>query len=99
MIRHFVTWKLAADDEPGKAAAAARITELLTALVPVIPEITELSVHTNVAAFDVNWDVVLIADYESVADLEAYQVHPAHQAAAAEVRALVAQRASVDITL
>lgn len=96
MIRHIVTWKLKAEDAEGKAASAAVIKSELEALVPVIDEVLALEVHANSAYFDVNYDVVLIADYDSVAGLDAYQVHPAHQKAAAIVREHVSARASVD---
>ncbi len=96
MIKHVVTWKLKAEDAEGKAASAAAIKDVLEALVPLIDELISLEVHQNVAYLDVNWDVVLIADYASVADLEAYQVHPEHQRAAVVVREHVAQRATVD---
>lgn len=96
MIRHIVTWKLKAEEPQAKAESASIIKAELEALVPVIDELIALDVHANSAYFDVNWDVVLIADYESVAALDAYQVHPAHQKAAAIVREHVAGRASVD---
>lgn len=96
MIRHIVTWKLKAEDAEGKAASAAVIKRELEALVPVIDELISLEVHPNNAYFDVNWDVVLVADYESVAHLDAYQVHPEHVKAVAIVREHVSQRASID---
>jgi hypothetical protein len=99
MIRHIVTWKLKAEDAEGKAAATAAIKDALESLVPVIDELISLEIRPNAAYFDVNWDVVLIADYNSVADLDAYQVHPEHVKAAAVVREHVTQRASVDIEL
>jgi len=40
--------------------------------------------------------VVLIADYESLAGLEAYQVHPDHVAATHVIKPLVASRSNVD---
>ncbi|MDO7880859.1 Dabb family protein [Antiquaquibacter soli] len=96
MIKHIVTWKLSAEDAAGKAESAAVIKSELEGLVGVIDEIVSLEVRANEAYADVNWDVVLIAEYESLAGLDAYQVHPAHQAAAAIVRQHVAARASVD---
>jgi hypothetical protein len=97
MIRHIVTWKLRAEDASGRAAAVAEITSSLEALVPLIDQVVSLKVHSNVAYEDVNWDVVLVADYASVDDLAAYQVHPAHVAAVAVVRRHVTERASIDI--
>ncbi|MGV8883578.1 MAG: Dabb family protein [Rhodoglobus sp.] len=99
MIRHIVQWKLRAEDAEAKAAAVTEIAAALEGLVPVIDELISLEVHPNVAYADVNWDVVLVADYASVEDLAAYQVHPAHVAAAAIVRSHVTERASIDFEI
>lgn len=95
MIRHIVSWKLVAEDGAGKAAAAAEITSQLSALPALIPEILTLSVGTNINPA-ADFDVVLVADYESLQTLAVYQDHPDHQAAAAVIRELVAARAAVD---
>jgi len=95
-LRHIVTWKLAAADEAGRDAAAIRIAELLEDLPPLIPEIRSLTVGRNVVETPTSHDVVLVADYDDEAALEAYQVHPEHQRAAAEIRTLVSDRAVVD---
>lgn len=96
MIRHVVTWKLIAEDAAGKAASVAAIAAALEPLVGVIDGLLELKIHPNSAYFDVNFDAVLIADFPTVADLEAYQVHPAHVVGAAVVREHVSGRASID---
>ncbi|MBG6055357.1 hypothetical protein IWX81_001768 [Salinibacterium sp. CAN_S4] len=96
MIRHIVTWKLKAQDDAARAAAVAAIAEVLEPLVNVVPGIHSLDVRPNVAYFDKNWDVLVIGDYESLASLEAYQVHPDHEAAAAVVREHVTERSSID---
>ena len=98
MIRHIVSWKLRAEDEAGKAAAVAEITAQLTALVPLIPEILSLTVGANVNPA-ADFDVALVADYESLDTLAVYQDHPAHQAAAAVIREFVAARAAVDFVV
>jgi hypothetical protein len=99
MIRHVVSWKLNAVDDAGKAAAFDAISGALNPLAARIPQIQTLRVARNMAFAESNWDVVLIADYNSVEDLEAYQVHPDHVAAGVIVRSHVAQRASVDFEL
>jgi hypothetical protein len=99
MIRHVVAWKLTATEPSQKAADAAEITRLLTGLVGVVPSIVSLSVGPNMAYFESNWDVVLVADYEDLAGLDAYQTHPAHLEVLPQIRALVAERAAVDIEL
>jgi hypothetical protein len=96
MIRHVVSWKLNGTDAAARAEQAATITATLTALPAVIPEILSLEVGTNSAYPDSNWDVVLIADYDSLAGLEAYQVHPDHVAATHVIKPLVSARSNVD---
>jgi len=92
-------WKLKAEDAEGKAAAVAAIAAALEPLANEIAGISSLRVHANSAFFDVNWDAALIGDYDSLAALEAYQVHPSHVVAAAIVREYTAQRTAVDIEL
>ena len=96
MIRHVVSWKLNGADAAARAEQAATITETLTALPALIPEILSLQVGTNVAYPDTNWDVTLIADFDSVEALEVYQVNPDHVAATKIVGPRVAQRSNVD---
>jgi Stress responsive A/B Barrel Domain len=89
-------WKLAATSPEEKALAAAEIKHALESLVPIVPQIIALEVHVNSVSIERNWDVVLVADYASVADLDAYQVHPEHLAALPIVRSRVLERVAVD---
>ncbi|MCU1508932.1 MAG: Dabb family protein [Glaciihabitans sp.] len=99
MIQHIVTWKLAATDDADRTAAFDAIAGALVPLADVIPGIVSLRVDRNSTGPDTNWHVALTAVYASAEDLEAYQVHPAHVAAAAIVRANVAERAAIDFEL
>lgn len=99
MIRHIVTWKLKAEDEAAKAIAAAEIATALEGLVSYIPEIISLKVARNIAYSDKNFDVVLVAEYATLEDLETYQVHPEHIKAAGVVGARVSARASIDFEI
>ncbi|RWZ59668.1 Dabb family protein [Labedella populi] len=98
-IRHIVTWKLAASDPQSRAEHASGISERLTALVGVVEDIRSLSVATNVAYPEQNWDVVLVSEFDDLDALERYQKHPAHQDAASYVRGVVSDRASIDYAL
>lgn len=95
-IRHVVAWKLAAEDAETRAEHAAEVARRIQALVGVVPSIRSLSIGPNVAYADVNGDVALVADFDDLAGLEAYQVHPAHQEVVGYVRSVVASRISVD---
>ena len=43
-----------------------------------------------------NWDVTLVADFDSVEAIEQYQVHPAHEEVAVYIRSVVSSRVAVD---
>ena len=94
-IRHVVSWKLATLDPEERAQHAAGIKLGLESLPAVIPQIRFLQVGVNALAPD-NFDVVLISDFETPDDLQAYVDHPAHQEVAAFIRSVVAGRAAVD---
>ncbi|WP_447912106.1 Dabb family protein [Microbacterium phyllosphaerae] len=96
MIRHVVTWKLAAEDAGARAAQAVEVARRLNALDGVVPQLRSISAGANAAYPDTNWDVTLVADFDSIAALEEYQVHPAHEEVVAYVRSVVASRAAVD---
>ncbi|MFT2818138.1 Dabb family protein [Leifsonia sp. A12D58] len=97
-IRHVVSWQLASTDTAEKAEHARRISEELTGLVGVVPEIRALQVGADVAGAG-NWDVVLIADFDDLDAVARYQVHPEHQRAGEFIRSVVAQRSCVDFEL
>jgi hypothetical protein len=94
-IRHVVSWQLSTVDPDEKAANAAEIATGLTSLVGVIDGIQSLDVGTDVVGGD-NWDVVLVADFDDLAALDGYQVHPEHQRVAGFIRSVVARRSCVD---
>ncbi|MCI1017303.1 Dabb family protein [Microbacterium sp. C5A9] len=96
MIRHVVSWKLAAEDAGERAEQAAEVARRLNALDGVVPQLRSISAGANVAYPDANWDVTLVADVDSLAALEEYQVHPAHEEVVAYVRSVVASRVAVD---
>ncbi|WP_222706020.1 Dabb family protein [Homoserinibacter sp. GY 40078] len=95
MIRHIVSWKLAATDAEARAADAAGIRDRLEGLRGLVPAL-RLDVGIDLGATDGNWDVVLDSDFATEEDLAAYQVHPAHVEAAAFIRSVVASRSCVD---
>jgi hypothetical protein len=96
MIRHVVSWKLNGADAAARAAQAAEIADSLLALDGVVPQIRAISVGADVLG-NGNWDVALIADFDSLDDLNGYQEHPAHQAVLPMIRGHVAERSCVDL--
>ena len=96
-LRHVVAWKLAAEDAGTRAAQAREIADRLHALVGVVPTIGALTAGPNV--IEGNWDVALVVDFADAAGLDAYAVHPDHQAVVAYVRSVVSDRVAVDFQL
>ena len=94
MIHHVVSWTLREDLD--RAESIARIRELLVGLIGTVGSIRSLEVVENVAYPGKNQDVAVVATFDDLAGLDAYQVHPEHQAAAAEIRGLVTGRAAID---
>ena len=95
-IRHVVTWKLAAENATERAEQAAEVARRLNALGGVVPQLLSISAGANIAYPDANCDVTLVADFASVAAIEEYQVHPAHEEVAGYIRSVVASRVAVD---
>ncbi|MCC8908491.1 MULTISPECIES: Dabb family protein [unclassified Curtobacterium] len=94
MIHHVVSWTLREDLD--RAQSVERIRELLVGLIGTVGSIRSLQVVENVAYPGKNQDVAVVATFDDLAGLDEYQVHPQHQAAAAEIRGLVTGRAAID---
>ncbi|MDM7890924.1 Dabb family protein [Curtobacterium caseinilyticum] len=94
MIHHVVSWTVREDLD--RDTVVTHIRELLTGLVGRIDSIRSLEVVENVAYPGKNQDVAVVATFEDLTGLDEYQVHPEHQAAAAEIRGLVTGRAAID---
>jgi hypothetical protein len=98
-IRHIVIWTMAADDAATRADQAAEVARRLRALRGVVPSIRALEASVNSVDVPGNADVVLIADFEDEAGLEAYQSHPQHKEVGAYIRSVTAARAAVDFAV
>ena len=99
MIRHVVMWKLKSEDAAERSAQAAEIARRLNALVGVVPELLSASAGANSVFPEANWDAVLVSDFASLEDLEAYKAHPAHAEVGRYIQSVVAERAAVDVEL
>ena len=78
MLRHVAMfkWRDGVSDEE-KVKARDSLANLKTA----VPSVVEYTVGFNVRPVPTNWDMVLVADFEDVAGLEAYFAHPVMTAA------------------
>lgn len=81
MLRHIVMFKLKDfENETAKASAAQQVVERLNELPSKIKEIRKYHAGTDTRKLAWSYDVVLEMDFENPADLEAYTIHPDHQA-------------------
>jgi hypothetical protein len=99
MIRHIVTWKFASQDPAEKSAAFDTLAEGFGALPAIIPQIKTLHLGRDLDETDGNWDLVLVIDFATTADLDVYQGHPEHEKVKSVVRGLTGERASIDFEL
>ena len=96
MIRHIVCWKLTATDADTKSAHADEIARLMNELPALIPEVRALQVGKNTLYPEVNWDVVLVADFDDADALERYASHPEHQRVGTYIGQVRSDRIAVD---
>jgi len=93
MLVHIVCWKYkneTTDAERDEHRAR------LQALVGVIPEIVSFEVGADILHLDRSFDTGLVATFADRAALDAYTVHPDHQAVAGLGREIADRVVSVD---
>lgn len=94
MVKHIVSFKLSGSEEE-RRQVANDFKEALLALPNQIDVLQSMEVGINENPAE-QWDVVLIAIVNSMADVEVYAKHPAHVAAAGLLAGHKADRACVD---
>lgn len=98
MIKHIVFFNLADNAEgKNKIENATFIKSALENLIHLIPEIKKIEVGINSPAAPAgNFDISLYSEFETMADLDAYQIHPEHKKVAAYIGKVKTDRACVD---
>lgn len=97
MVKHIVLWRLKPEAHGRPAADNARaIKEQLEALRGRIPGLLRLEVGIDFSREETSSDVVLVSEFESRAALDAYQVHPAHEAVKGFILEARSERRLVD---
>lgn len=100
MVRHIVFWRLKESaNGQGKAENAADIKRRLEGLNGKIPGMIKLEVGFDFSRTSESADIVLYSEFESRAALDAYQVHPLHEAIKPIVMAAREERRLVDYTV
>ena len=96
MIKHIVLFKLKETiSAETKAEVAAQFNKAIEALPPVIKTIRNIRIAQNINAEE-KWDICLDSDFDSLEDVKAYAIHPAHLAAASILKEYKQDRACVD---
>ena len=90
MIRHIVMGKF----RPGTEAEQAKFLEGLRGLQGVVPQLKRSEVAVNVG--EGNYDAVLVSEFDSLEDLEAYKNDPRHKAVSALCKSIREDRVAVD---
>ena len=96
MVKHLVLFKLKdAASADSKLEAARHFKEAIEALPAVIPSIRRIEVGLNINEAE-SWSIALYSEFDSLADVKAYAVHPAHVAAGKLLAEVRESRACVD---
>lgn len=97
MIRHIVMWKLRETAEGAtRAENALTLKEKLEGCRDIMPGIVRLEVGIAGAGLVSTYDAVLISDFADKATLDAYQIHPQHEAVKQFIGAVSEARQCVD---
>lgn len=94
MVKHIVTFKLSGTPEE-RLDTARRFAEALEALPAQIPALKSMETGVNCNPAE-EWDIVLTATADSLADVAEYSRHPAHVAAVSIIADRKVARACVD---
>lgn len=90
MIRHIVMWKF----RPGTEKEQEEFLTGLRNLQGAIPQLLKSEVAVNVAPG--NYDAVLVSEFASLEDLDAYKNDPRHKAVSALCKSIREDRVAVD---
>ena len=92
MITHILTFKFTDRSAEHLASCKAK----LDGLVGVVPSLRSMVVGINVVDSPRAHDLGLIATFDDLDGLQAYQVHPAHEEVATYLRSVAETIAAVD---
>jgi hypothetical protein len=92
MIMHIVLFKLK-DRRPEEVAKAR---EKLMELAGRVPQLRSLEVVADIVRAERSFDLALLATFDSLADMQAYQVHPHHVQVGIHMRGVAETIVSVD---
>ena len=88
--------RLKTADPEAKAKDAMQLKEAVESLLGVVPELKSLEVGLNLSTKPSAYDLVLTSEFDSLATLDAYRVHPEHQKVLELLYEVMEQTAVVD---
>ncbi|MCL1822408.1 MAG: Dabb family protein [Prolixibacteraceae bacterium] len=96
MINHIVLFKLKPFSADEKVEILNELKFKIEELNNVISKLVSLEVGLNHESFPGNYDLALIARFDSFENLDAYQSHPAHQKVLTRIKEVIEAREAVD---
>lgn len=97
MIEHIVMWKFADNAEGvSREENIRKVAAMLYALPSRLPFIRGMKIKQNSNDNGTNFDAVLLCEFDSLADVAAYRVHPEHVKVSQFVAKVTTARACVD---
>jgi hypothetical protein len=100
MIKHVVLFKLKEfENEDQKAVVRNKIKNALLGLRGKIDELKYIEVGNHFQLQSNAFDLCLITHFDTMADLETYQIHPEHQKVVDLLRPNLVNRAMVDFEI
>lgn len=97
MLKHIVMWKFKPEAEGAdKAANLVRAKALLDACAGLTPGMRMLEVAIAQPGLECTYDLVLYAEFDDAAALDAYQSHPQHLAVKPFIGAVRLERQCMD---
>ena len=96
MIEHVVMWKFTDGEGRTKEENCAYVKERLLALPAIIPELKRMEIGADISHTDMSMDLMLLTEFESVADMKIYAEHPEHKKVSVYVRKVIESRVVLD---
>lgn len=96
MVKHIVMFRLDATKSASERAQVAQeFKTRIEALPAEIPFLRKVEVGVNINDSE-TWDIALYSEFDTLDDVKAYAVHPAHVACATLLKDYKTDRACVD---
>ena len=96
MINHVVLFKLKEYSPKEKQEVLKELKTLLEGLQEKIIEVEYIEVGINYELNAKSYDIVLLSHFKTIADLDAYRVHPEHLKVVNRINETTISRAAVD---